>query len=76
MANPYDFDRDGRWSAPERAFSHYGIGEEFRRADSERGGGTSGGRAGGSCLGGCAASMLVLAALLLVFMGLATCAAA
>ena len=75
MANPYDFDRDGRWSAPERAFSHYGIGEEFRRADAERGGGTSGGRAGGSCLGGCGCAAVLLALLFLLFWMLASCVA-
>ena len=71
--NPYDFDRDGCWEGHERAFTHYGIGGELRRADSGRARGPGG---CGSCLGGCAASMLVLAALLLVFMGLTTCAAA
>lgn len=72
-ANPYDFDRDGRWEAHERAFAHYGIGGELRRADAGRDlrpGGC------GSCLGGCAASALVLCALLLCLTGIATCAAA
>ena len=23
--NPFDFNRDGRWSTPERAFTHYGV---------------------------------------------------
>ena len=42
--SPYDFNRDGRWSTPERAFTHYGIGEELRRANGEgagRGGGST-----------------------------------
>ncbi len=38
-SGPYDFNRDDRWSTPERAFTHYGIGGELRRAD---GGGPAG----------------------------------
>lgn len=66
--NPFDFDRDGRWETHERAFAHYGIGGELRRADA--GGGEGGGC--GTCLAGCALPLLALLALL----GLVTCAAA
>lgn len=75
MANPYDFDRDGRWSTPERAFTHYGIGGEYRRADSERGGSPSGGGGCGSCLSGCGCAAVLLALLFLLFWMLASCVA-
>lgn len=60
--NPYDLNRNGRWSVAERAFTHYGIGGELRRAD---GGGERGAGGCGSCLGGCAASLVLLAVLVL-----------
>lgn len=69
----YDFNRDGRWSTPERAFTHYGIGEELRRADE---GGSGAGGGGGSCAGGCGCALVLLAALFLVFWGLASCGSA
>ena len=47
-ANPYDFNRDGRWSTPERAFTHYVIGGELRRADGDA---RASGCGGTSCLG-------------------------
>ena len=68
--SPYDFNRDGRWSTPERAFTHYGIGGELRRAD----GGDAGG--GGSCLAGCVGSLVFLGTLLLIFWALASCSGA
>ncbi|MCR8908792.1 hypothetical protein NW198_09240 [Thermophilibacter sp. ET337] len=71
--NPYDFNRDGRWSTPERAFTHYGIHGELRRADEGRGSGPGGG--GGSCLAGCAGSLVFLGALLLIFRALFSCSA-
>lgn len=67
--NPFDLDRDGRWSVAERAFAHYGIGGELRRADAD-GGRRPGGC--GSCLCGCAASAALLALLVL---GVSMCAA-
>lgn len=69
--SPYDFNRDGRWSTPERAFTHYGIGEELRRAD-----GGGGARGGGSCLVGCVGSLVFLGALFLIFWALASCSGA
>ena len=66
----YDFNRDGRWSMPERAFTHYGIGEELHRADGE-----GAGRRGGSCLAGCAGSLVLLGALFLIFWALFSCSA-
>ena len=62
--NPYDLNRDGRWSTPERAFTHYGIADELKRADEKND------RPAGSCLVGCggclvAVALLVLAATLL-----------
>ena len=71
-ANPYDFNRDGRWSTPERAFTHYGIGGELRRADSGRARSPGG---CGSCLGGCGCAVVLLALLFLLFWMLASCAA-
>lgn len=75
MFNPYDFNRDGRWSMPERTFTYYGIGEEYRRADAESGGGRRGGGGCGSCLGGCGCAVVLLALLFLLFWMLASCAA-
>ena len=69
-SGPYDFNRDDRWSTPERAFTHYGIGGELRRAD---GGGAGG---GGSCLAGCVGSLVFLGTLLLIFWALASCSGA
>lgn len=68
--SPYDFNRDGRWSTPERAFTHYGIGEELRRANGE-----GSGRGGGSCLAGCAGSLVFLGTLFLIFWALFSCSA-
>lgn len=58
VGNPFDFNRDGRWSMPERAFTHYGIHRALSDAD-ERGGG--GGR------GGCGCALLLLAVLVALF---------
>lgn len=44
MGNPFDLNRDGRWSTPERAFTHYGVDPLMRE-----GGGGSGCGCGG-CL--------------------------
>lgn len=51
-ANPFDFNRDGRWSTPERAFTHYGVDPLMRGG----GGGLSG-------CGGCGCALVFLAAL-------------
>lgn len=51
MGDPFDFNRDGRWSLPERALTHYGAGPLMR-----------GGR--GGC--GCLLVLLVVAAVLLL----------
>lgn len=50
--NPFDLNRDGRWSTPERAFTHYGVDPLVR------GGG------GGGC--GCALVLLALLAAVLI----------
>lgn len=50
--NPFDFNRDGRWSTPERAFTHYGVDPLMR--------GGGGGRSG---CGGCGCALVLLAAL-------------
>ena len=68
--SPYDFNRDGRWSTPERAFTHYGIGEELHGAKGE-----GDGRGGGSCLAGCAGSLVFLGTLFLIFWALFSCSA-
>lgn len=52
--NPFDLNRDGRWSTPERAFTHYGVDPLVR--------GGGGGR--GGC--GCALALLALLALVLL----------
>lgn len=53
--NPFDLNRDGRWSTSERAFTHYGAGPLMR-------GGGGGGR--GGC--GCALALIALLALVLI----------
>lgn len=57
--NPFDFNRDGHWSVPERAFTHYGVRPLMRGGEEDRGG----------C--GCCGCLLVLlglaAALFLIF---------
>ena len=45
--NPFDLNRDGHWSTPERAFTHYGVDTLVR-------GGGGGGR------GGCGCSLVLL----------------
>ena len=70
--NPFDLNRDGRWSVSERAFAHYGIGGELRRADED----PSGGGGGGSCLLGCGCSALVLVALFVALSALLSCVGA
>lgn len=56
--NPFDFDRNGSWSMPERALAHHGVGRVLRDGD-ERGGDGRGG-----C--GCACFLLAVLAVLLV----------
>lgn len=74
MFNPYDFNRDGRWSMPERAFTHYLVGEEYRRADAGGGRGPRHGGGCGSCLGGCGCLLALLVFAYLLLWGLASCA--
>lgn len=50
--NPFDFNRDGRWSTPERAFTHYGVDPLMRGGDDERSG-----------CGGCGCALVLLAVL-------------
>ena len=54
--NPFDLNRDGRWSTPERAFTHYGVDPLMR-------GGSEGGGRGGC---GCALVLLALLAVALL----------
>ena len=58
MGNPFDFDRDGRWSTPERALTHYGADPLVRA-----GGGGSGCR----CVG-CLSVLVGVAVLLFVLL--------
>ena len=53
--NPFDFNRGGRWSTPERAFTHYGVDPMLRE---------EGGRSG---CGGCGCALVLLAVLAVVF---------
>ena len=62
--NPFDFNRDGRWSTSERAFTHYGIDPLMR---GERGGG-SGSRPAG-CGSGCLGCLTLLALCGFVYLG-------
>ena len=50
MGNPFDFNRDGRWSTPERVFTFYGVGTLIQ--------GGGGGGSGSGC--GCGGCILVL----------------
>ena len=59
MGNPFDFNHDGSWSTPERAFTHYGVGPLMRGGGEDRVG-----------CGGCGCLLVLLAvaaALFLVF---------
>lgn len=55
--NPFDLNRDGRWSTPERAFTHYGVDPLVRGG-------------GGGCRGGCGFALALLALLALVLLAL------
>ena len=57
MGNPFDFNRDGRWSTPERAFTHYGVRDMMGGGDDRL--------AGCGCLGVLLA-LVVLIVLVLV----------
>lgn len=59
MGNPFDFDRDGHWSMPERAFTYYGVRPLLS------GEGDRGGRGGCGCGCGC---LMVLLGVLVVFL--------
>lgn len=51
MGNPFDLNRDGRWSVPERALTHYGVDPIARGGGDRRDG----------CAGcGCALALLVV----------------
>ena len=52
MGNPFDFNRDGRWSTPERVFTFYGVGTLIQ--------GGGGGGSGSGCGCGCGGCILVL----------------
>ena len=54
--NPFDLNRDGRWSTPERAFTHYGV-DPLMRGDAGRG-----------SRGGCGCALVLLALLALVLL--------
>lgn len=56
--NPFDLNRDGRWSTPERALTHYGV-DPLVRGGAERGG-----------CGGCGCALVLLALLALVLIAL------
>ena len=73
MFNPYDFNRDGRWSMPGRTVTHYYIGEEDRRADAEGGGGPRYESGCGSCLNGCGCLLVILVFACILIWGLAGC---
>ena len=62
MANPFDLNRDGRWSVPERALTHYGVDPLLRK-------GGGGGRSGCGCLSVFAVALVVLLVLLFVSAG-------
>lgn len=53
--NPFDLNRDGRWSTPERAFTHYGVDPLVR---------------GGAERGGCGCALVLLALLAAVLLAL------
>ena len=59
MGNPFDFNRDDRWSTPERAFTHYGV-EPLMRGEKDGGPSRSG------C--GCAAALLGIAVVALLWL--------
>lgn len=54
MGSPFDFNRDGRWSTPERAFTHYGVDPLMR---GEKNGARS--RSGCGCVGALIGAILV-----------------
>lgn len=56
--NPFDLNRDGRWSTSERAFAHYGV-DPLVRGAAERGG-----------CGGCGCALVLLALLAAVLIAL------
>ena len=55
--NPFDFNRDGRWSTPERAFTHYGVDPLMRR----------GGRGGADGRSGCGCTLVLLGLLVALY---------
>ena len=59
MGNPFDLNRDGRWSTPERAFTHYGVDPLMR-----------GEKDGGPSPGGCGCFVTLIAVLLGMVLGL------
>ena len=61
MGNPFDFDRDGHWSMPERAFTYYGVRPLLS------GEGDRGGRGGCGC--GCLMALLGVLVVFLLIIG-------
>ena len=59
MGNPLDFNRDGRWSTPERAFTHYGVDALMRGEKDDA-------SSRGGC--GCVAALLGIAVVALLWL--------
>lgn len=57
--NPFDFNRNGRWSTSERAFTHYGVDPLVR----------GGGSGSPGCGSGCLGCLTLLALCCFVYLG-------
>ena len=68
--NPFNFNRDGRWSTSERAFTHYGVDSLVRGEDPGGASPDDPAGCGGGCLG-CLSVVLVASVGLLVLLALA-----
>ena len=54
MGNPFDFNQDGDWSTPERAYTHYGVDPLMRGEKND-----VRSRAGCGCVGALLGALLV-----------------